>query len=80
MEGDFTRKETAAWHGAGERASIVVRQDNLKMEGDFIKRQEQTWQAGERAQVQLLNCQKLWYPNKFLPLAVLQTLGTFIEC
>ena len=53
MEGDFTRKETAAWHGAGERASIVVRQDNLKMEGDFIKRQEQTWQAGERAQVML---------------------------
>ena len=50
MEGDFQKKETTSWQ-EGERASVVVREDNLKMEGDFMKRQEQAWLQGDRAQV-----------------------------
>ena len=35
----------------GERASVVKRADNLKPEGDFIKRDDGTWVPGERAEI-----------------------------
>ena len=36
----------------GERAEVVRREDNLRPEGDFQRREEaRGWQQGERAQI-----------------------------
>ena len=36
---------------SGERANIIHRNDNLKLEGDFHRRPDQTWAPGERASI-----------------------------
>ena len=33
----------------GDRASVTVREDNLRMEGDFIRKIPDKWEPGERA-------------------------------
>ena len=46
MEGRFESRQEQIWH-AGERASVVRRDDNLHPEGEFQKRPDQTWAPGK---------------------------------
>merc|ERR1719219_565490 len=47
--GEFTRRPAETPWLIGQRAEVVRKQDNLKMEGDFQRPPTSTWQRGERS-------------------------------